>query len=155
MACFVAMEPISISAATTAIVLNSARLVKSFHDLKASFGASSDTIIAICHECSLARLAVSQVQTLLAKDQSATRRTGGQDNHVLIELPSTLKSLDGAFSKLQNEASRLENGLNRQGIRKFGAKIEYLWNEKTMQDLLRQVRGPLSSINLIVNTLHA
>ena len=131
--CFVTvkMDPLSICSSVATIVLNSAKLAKSFHELKASYTGSSDTVAAICRECSLAHLALSQVQSIITKDTSVgipdTRRH--PFSGIFTELVPILDSLDAAISKLDDEAVKIQIGLNRTGSHAFTAKLDYLWNE--------------------------
>ena len=153
------MDPLSISASISTLLVGSTRIIQLANNLRLKYQSGAMAMANIASECSIVNVALAQLQAVFAGAdlQSYKTEQGGEDilrsfdavtmgcsmTHSLLE-----QHLADAVKRDGVESLSLSNGVSRKD------KAKFVWNEDEIKDLLLQLRGYQTSLTLLLNVLH-
>ena len=148
------MDPFFITSSVVGLTATCVQTAKALHDIRNKFQTANLTISAICTETTVISASLSQLQSsMLINTEGLSKK--------LKERPEFEATLDNAltgcyvvFDVLQAEIRKYTE-ISHFGSSDIGfrAKIRYVWNESTMQEILTQMRGLQTALSLLLQLL--
>ncbi|KAG8831582.1 hypothetical protein FRC17_002898 [Serendipita sp. 399] len=129
-----------------------AKVIAELHDLRGRYVTIGQTLESIITECSTLEAALAQVKGL-GNHKRRDRFKKGTELQISFE--TALKGCSVTLEAVSLEIEKLNPGQNSQdnswtGKMTVTAKVKYLWNEKTMQAFLEQLRGQRGALQLLL-----
>jgi hypothetical protein len=135
------MDPVSITAAAASLVYSVVRNGRALAAIYDKYQDAHRCIFQIQAECTVLAAALSQIEILFTR--SSTRAKRCPDNFIealdisLVGCTLTLSALSKEIEVLQNADTKKK-------------KAKYVWKEQTINELLQQLRGQTSALNLLL-----
>ncbi|PGH13662.1 hypothetical protein AJ79_03510 [Helicocarpus griseus UAMH5409] len=140
------MDPLSITASISGLLVACAQVVKIASDVRGKYKTASLTISSIATECVTVTTALSHLQVLvIRRADSFDSNTANMFECVITGCKLTLSVLDEYIMELSLDHGELTS--------KNKAKV--VWNESEMKELLQQLRGHESSLNLLLTVMQS
>jgi hypothetical protein len=147
------MEPLSITAAVVTLIARFAETALAFNSIRTKYNHASVTITSIATECTVVGAALSQIQTVILRAPQVTSSHFDQSSQLATYFETAITACAMTLSVLHEEVNKLVgDGENFHGVTRM-ARVRYIWNEAFMSQLLQQIRGLHSAINLLLNAL--
>ncbi|GKZ35050.1 hypothetical protein AbraIFM66950_005490 [Aspergillus brasiliensis] len=149
------MDPLSISASVATLTATCAQTAKALNDLKDRFDNANLAISTICTENTLISASMSHIQSYIL-------RNIGSVSDKLQTQPTLESTLDQAltgcyvvFDVLQSEISKLTEmeQLETSVDTGLSNKPRDVWSESTMKDIVQQMRGLRTVLDLLLQLL--
>ncbi|OQV00740.1 hypothetical protein CLAIMM_06199 [Cladophialophora immunda] len=152
------MDPLSIAAATSSLVFCVVRSGKALAGIYEKYQDAQRCVFMMQTECTVLAAALSQLQMHFSTvSKSAMAR---YPEFVIESIDLSLVGCTLTLSVLSKEIEKLAaaDGIdidkNKPAARLGrGKKIKYLWKEESMNELLQQLRGQSSALNLLLRAL--
>ncbi|KAG8756421.1 hypothetical protein FRC14_003070 [Serendipita sp. 396] len=140
-----------------------AKVIAELHDLRGRYTTIGQTLDSIVTECSTLESALAQVKAL-GKSKRRARFEKGTELQMSFE--TALKGCSVTLEAVQLELEKLNPSSSQDGTwtgnMKMSTKVRFMWNEKTMQAFLEQLRGQRGALQLLLqahaqdslNTMH-
>ena len=138
------MDPFSLTVGALSIVgVSVGTCAKLLHDIRSKYKNAGLTIASMTTECVTIQAALCQIESLTEKDPKLYISR--------LEVRPDLKSaLDTAITGCTTTFAVLEDELGKLADKSTKGKVQYLWNETTMRELLSQIRSQYSAINFLM-----
>jgi len=148
------MDPLSITASVVGLTATCVQTAKALNALKQKFVKAKLTIGAICTEATVISASLSQLQSSMLRDQEGFGNKVNERPELESALDTALTGCLIVFDVLQDEIRKLSlSSDDATDQLRMTSKAKYLWNESTMQDLLRQLRGLEAALTLLLQLL--
>lgn len=151
------MDPLTLSTAIITIAAKCVTLTKEFSDIRSRFIFANLTIISICTESSVCSTALYTLQTCFSQHEHQ-EDANQRGPHHLLDQPLFLSSCDAALtgctlilSCLDEELGSLRQAVESGSPLKWTQRARVIWKEETMQQLLQQLRGQVTALNLLLH----
>lgn len=152
------MDPLTLSTAIITIATKCVTLTKNFSDIRSRYAFANLTIIAICTESSVCSTALYTLQTCFSQHQDSNDVSNEKGPKQLLGQPLFLSSCDAALtgctlilSCLDEELGSLRQAAESGSTLTWSQRARILWKEETMQQLLQQLRGQVTALNLLLH----
>ncbi|PGG99379.1 hypothetical protein AJ80_09375 [Polytolypa hystricis UAMH7299] len=146
------MDPLSITVSISSLLVACAQVVKVASDIRGKYKTASLTISSIATECVTVTTALSHLQML------AIRRAEFFDSNTINMFDCVITGCKLTLSVLDEYIMEISAG----GTDTYGpgrmttkSKAKVIWNEAEMRELLQQLRGHESSLNLLLTVMQS
>ena len=155
-------EPLSIATAVLGAVAQTIQSIQKVQSYFSKYQIADLTIAATRTECSTIRVALLQIQNLLAHGKAlttspaATNGIGESALSAFEEYEAVLGACSITFSVLNERLAELDvYGINNSGKSSAKAKLKALWNDDEMNLLRQNIRGQATALNLLLTAFQA
>lgn len=149
------MDPLTITTSVLTLVTRSISAVQTCQAYAAKYQIADLSIAAIRTECASIRIALLQIQNLIA--QSHGRNVQHQvEAYVLEEYETVLSACSLTFSLLSEKLESLGfNGLNERHESDVVSKLNFVWKGSTMESIRQSIRGQAIAITLLLTAFQS
>ena len=139
------MDPFSLTVGALSIVgISVGTCAKILHDIRGKYKNAGLTIASMTTECVTIQTALCQIESLTEKDPELFLSRLEVRPDLKSALDTAITGCTTTFAVLEDELHKLADESTRKG------KIQYLWNENTMRELLSQIRSQYSAISFLM-----
>ena len=150
------MDPLSITSSVVGLTAICVQTAKALNDIKGKFQNAGLTIAAICTETTIVSASLARIQSSVLGNPDGLSEKLGARPDLEATLDHALIGCYVVFDVLQTEVQKLTESAQSSAVDlSFRAKLRYLWNESTMQDILTQIRGLQTALTLLLQLLGA
>ena len=138
------MDPLTIAVSVSSLLIATARVSSTIHDIAGKASRASTTLTAISAECSIVSSTLSQVENLVKSDPNAINSKLSESVSPNPEVPSLEDNLRNALTSCDVTIVALSDTLEKctaKSGRSFLGKAKFLWNEQELQERLQTLRG--------------
>ncbi len=153
------MDPFTISMAVAPMLVSSAKLAIIVNSVKDSYKNAPATLTSTITECKLMHVALCKIQGLVYRNETELHwQLKSQKNlqeafdSALTGCRLTLAALTLEVSKLV-EPKRQENPGGENIDMDFQTKVQLVWKEDVMKNLLDHTRGQMTSLHFLITIL--
>ena len=148
------MDPLSITANVVGLTAKCVQTAKALNDLREKYKHANMTITAICTESTIISASLSNIQNSMLSSPDALSAKLESRPDLESTLDSALTGCFVVFDVLEAEVLRLTGRAVSESTEfSFKTKAQYLWNEKSMQEILGQIRGLQTALTLLLQVL--
>ncbi|UKZ83457.1 hypothetical protein TrVFT333_011266 [Trichoderma virens FT-333] len=144
------MDPIAIIGAASSLVLSLAKASKSLSDIRKGFQEAPMIIATMITECKTISAALTHLQNLTLGNPVALSPSLTTPETIQEGFDNALTGCMLILSALEVHLERLVKGKKPEDMG-FMKKVQLLWNEETMNQLLSNLRGQHAAINTLVS----
>jgi hypothetical protein len=145
-----AMDPIAIISAASSLVISLAKASKSLSDIRKGFLEAPMILASMITECKTISAALTHLQNLTLENPVALSPSSMSLETIKEGFDNALTGCMLILSALEAQLERLFEGQKPEDIG-FIKKVQLLWNEDTMSQLLVNLRGQHAAINTLVS----
>lgn len=143
------MDPASalgVASAVLSIVSLLAKNIIALSDLQSRYGAADLKVSLLIGQLSTVKAALKQIAKLLEGDNRALR-----DNELISDFSLSLECVEAVVVILDDKVSLAQrNSANSLSVR---SKVNFMWDEKTMDDYLNLLNNQIHALNLLLTAL--
>ena len=155
-------DPVSITTAVLGTIAQAVQGIQKIQSYFSKYQLADLTIVATRIECSTIRVALPQIQTLLAHSDSVNalgKKQRATDDPALFafeEYEAVLGACSTTFAVLNERLVELDMyGVDQDGKSSSKSKLKALWNDDEMNLLRQNIRGQATAINLLLSAFQA
>lgn len=143
------MDPASalgVASAVLSIVSLLAKNIIALSDLQSRYGAADLKVSLLIGQLSTVKAALKQIAKLLEGDNRALR-----DNELISDFSLSLECVEAVVVILDDKVSLAQrDSANSLSVR---SKVNFMWDEKTMDDYLNLLNNQIHALNLLLTAL--
>jgi hypothetical protein len=147
------MDPLSITTSVLTIVTRCFTTITACQNYMAKYSIADLSIAAMCTECSSIRIALRQIQGLIAGDSNSSAR-GKIGDSLLEDYEAVLGACSLTFDILERRLVAL-TGMSKENTSSISTKLKYIWNETEMGMIVQHIRGQANAISLLLNAFQS
>jgi hypothetical protein len=147
----VGMDPLSITSTVLSLTGRCLSTANTLYAIRGKYSNAHMTISAIYSESTVIAASLGYIQNLLLTNPDVLRSNLNARPELANTLDMALTGCLLVYSVLEEEVQKLSAG---EGFApSFKKKVQYIWKEETMNDLLGQIRGKQSALTLLTQVL--
>lgn len=144
------MDPFSLTVGAISIVgVSVGTCAKLLHDIRSKYKGAGLTIASMTTECVTIQTALCQIESLTSEDPARYVSRLAIRPDLKAALDTAITGCTTTFAVLEDELDKLCGGA------KAKSKLQYVWNESAMQDLLHQIRSQYSAIHFLMMAIQS
>ena len=148
------MDPLSITAAVVGLTATSIQTAKALYSIKDKFQGAALTIAAIYTETTIISASLSKLQSSLLSNREELADNLSRRPDLEATLDQALTGCFVVLDVLQAEVGKLTEACQTDSLNiTLKARLRFVWNESTMQDILKQLRGIQTAMSLLLQLL--
>lgn len=150
------MDPLSISATILGIAGKCVTVARDLSNLRDKYTHASLTISAICSESAVVNAALCKLQSLFSQQQHEAFDRFQSRPELATACDTALTGCTLLYSCLDDEVQSLRLHASADGNAElsWSQKTKVVWKDATMKELLQQIRGQTSALNLLLQCFH-
>lgn len=150
------MDPLTISATVLGIAGKCVTVARDLSILRDKYTHASLTISAICSESAVVNAALCKLQSLFSQPQDEGFVRFQSRPELASACDTALTGCTLLYSCLDDEVQslRIQAPANATVELTWSQKSKVVWKDATMKELLQQIRGQTSALNLLLQCFH-
>jgi hypothetical protein len=148
------MDPATGATTVLGILTAALAVCQKLHQLRDKLAHADLTISSILAESSVVNAALSQLQSIFATRQKHIAALFRDSAQLSASCDLVLTTCGLVYSRLAAEVGSLEDAIRRAGGLTLVDKVRVAWKQGNMQELLLQIRGQATGLNLLLQCFH-